>query len=529
MGQHCLDRIAECDHRTAEGETAHVRQNADFLPPGLQHRAGRDPALFGAEQLELDGGDVGLWIQTGFRDQSATFHPRALADGHGDAGQQRRGVLGCLAHEALDGPETRRLDFPGYFAGALGRRPSRHLEIRGYEIPLDLFGEGRADDPGGKQRHRHDQHADHRRDHHGGLIRCERDGPVQRTLDKACQRLVHAGLYAGEVAVDHVARRPGRARQVGQMVRQDEKRFDERDEEHGDQHHGDGGHDFADAARQEDQRRESCYGREDREGQRHLDAACALDGGDHSRSAPAALVMDMFRNDDRVVDDNADGEHEREQRDRVERQVEGQHGRERTDARNGEPDRDPDRKAYLEEQRQREEHQGQALGAVLEQEVAALFVDLRLVVPDGDFDAVRQGATQGGVDVVGDGRRHVAHVFVVGSVHFDERGGQTLVADAQRRVGEGVPDLGDVADAQRRAVLARAYDNAFEVVLIVALPDRAYQDAGIGGFDAAGRQVQGGAPNRIRHLREREPKRAQLPSRHFDGDFVVADAAGFHQ
>jgi len=127
---------------------------------------------------------------------------------------------------------------------------------------------------------------------------------------------------------------------------------------------------------------------EHREDQRHLDPPRTADGGDDPRRASHSFQMNMFGDDDRIVHDDSDGEHEREERDSVDRDVEHHHGGERADPRNAKADGYPEGQPDLQEKAQRDQHQQQPQSAVLEEEGGTLRERRGVVVPDGHAHAV---------------------------------------------------------------------------------------------------------------------------------------------
>ena len=94
--------------------------------------------------------------------------------------------------------------------------------------------------------------------------------------------------------------------------------------------------------------------------------------------------------------------------------------------------------------------------------------------------------------------------------NLDERGRLVLVADDQVDSLEVVPHFGDVAQTHYRAVPAAKYDDLFEILLIVPLPDGSNAYLSVQGVNFAGRQVEGTAANRGRDVVQGKSQGTQL-------------------
>ena len=203
----------------------------------------------------------------------------------------------------------------------------------------------------------------------------------------------------------------------------------------------------------------------------------------------------MFGHDDGVVYDDADAEHENEQRDRVYGEVEQQHDRQRANERHDEPDRDPDRQPEREKQGERQENQQETQPAVPEQQIDPLGVRLRLIVQDRQADPLGKGRDDLFGDVIVHGPCDLHDLFALGPGNLNERSRQALVADDQVDVLELVAHLGDIAEPEHRAVAAGQHDDVLEVMLIVALAERTHTHLRIARVDTAGGQVERTAPH----------------------------------
>ncbi len=109
----------------------------------------------------------------------------------------------------------------------------------------------------------------------------------------------------------------------------------------------------------EERRRDEHRGQHQRDGdQRRADLVHGDARGLRRRQALAQLALDVLDDDDRVVDDDADGEHQAEQRQHVDREAEPLHHREGADERYGDGDERDDRRApRLQEQQHDDDDQ----------------------------------------------------------------------------------------------------------------------------------------------------------------------------
>ena len=350
---------------------------------------------------------------------------------------------------------------------------------------------------------------------------------MQGTLHESVQQLIDATLNPGN---EYARTRPGRpvraVEVVGEVVGKHQQRFDDRNHQHRD-----------DDGRQRLPRLSYTSGNEEeggecgdrgqhREDQGHLDSPRPTDRRDHARRALHSFEVDVLGDDNRIVHHDPDGEDEREEGDRVDRHVECEHHGKGADPRNPEADGHPEREPQFQEQPQGDQHQQQPEKAVLNENGGALLEGIGFVVPDGDAHAVRER----GSDLVGDvrpnGARHTHHLLTVGPRYLDEDRRQTLVPDDQIRGLEPVAHFGDIAQTNDRAVAAAQDDDLLEVLLVVALSQGAHPDLRLLRVDAAGRQIQGTAANRIGNIAQRQSERSQPLQRHFDRDLVVPHAAG---
>ena len=225
MRQHGLHRVAQVEDLAAEGDAAYVGQHPHLLPPCLHDLSGGDFSLLGAQEFELNGGDVGLRIEGRLRIEPA-LESRALSDGHRYAGQQRWRIPGPAARESFDDPVACGLQFLRHFVRPRSGRPIGHLQDDRRDIPLHVSGQRGRNDPRGQQGDAQHEHSHSPRHRHRGLVGGELQGPIQRALDEPVQQRVNAPLEPREEPVEGIGRHPLRAVQVGQVVGQHQQRFD---------------------------------------------------------------------------------------------------------------------------------------------------------------------------------------------------------------------------------------------------------------------------------------------------------------
>ena len=174
--------------------------------------------------------------------------------------------------------------------------------------------------------------------------------------------------------------------------------------------------------------------------------------------------LDVLDDDDRVVDDEPDREHEAEQRERVDREPERLHQREGSDQRDGHRDGGDQRGAKaLEEHEDDEEDQQHGLDERREHLLHGFRDEERGVVDDRVLHAGREALRQA-LHLGAHGLRDVERV----------RRRQRVDADARRlqppELGETPVALGaeldacDVLQAQYRAVGARAHHDLLELL-----------------------------------------------------------------
>ena len=358
MGQYGLDRIAQGEDLPAEGDAAHVRRHAHFLPPRLHDFSGGNPSLLRSEEFEFDGGDIGLRIEGGLRVESA-LDSRSQSHGHRDTRQQWWRVFRPVARESFDDPAARSLQLPRHFVRSPSGGPVGHLQHGRREITLNIVGQRGGDDSRRHQGDAQHQHSDGPRHRHPGPGRGKPQGPVQGPLHEPLQPEIDTALESRKEPVEGIAWHPFRTGQVGQVVGQDKERLHQRNQQHGDHYDRQGPPYVTDAARDEQQRDEGNRRSQDRERQRHLDPPDAAYRGRDTVGSATAFALNALAYHYGVVNDDPDGEDKGEEADGVDRHVECHHDSEGAQARNGEAHGNPQGKPHLKKQAEGDQHQQQ--------------------------------------------------------------------------------------------------------------------------------------------------------------------------
>ena len=224
-------------------------------------------------------------------------------------------------------------------------------------------------------------------------------------------------------------------------------------------------------------------GRDD--GEEHF--ARTDDGGGLRACAHVAAAHDVFEHDDRVVDDHAGGQHQREQRQNVDREPDEIDEGDDADQRDRHGDRRDDRRANVEqEQEDHEDDDGHRQAERDLDFVDGAFDEGRIVAGDAHRDAVRQRAVQS-VDLGSDAARDIEGRGT-GLAHDPEANARrTVEPELRGRVVRSEADAGDVLDAGSRV----------QIDVVEFLGRR---DIGVGAHDEilrrrgerAGRGIEGG-------------------------------------
>jgi hypothetical protein len=174
-------------------------------------------------------------------------------------------------------------------------------------------------------------------------------------------------------------------------------------------------------------------------------------------------ALDVLDDDDRVVDDDADGEHEPEEREQIHRESENPHAEEGADDRDRHgQQRNDGRAPVLQEDEDHERHESHRDQQRLHDLVNRSGNEGRGIVADFLVHAGGKRFLQ---------LRHARHERVAHrervcagpQVHNDQRSGLVVEAADEPVVAGAELHRADVRDAEHRAIRARAHDDVLEV------------------------------------------------------------------
>ena len=188
----------------------------------------------------------------------------------------------------------------------------------------------------------------------------------------------------------------------------------------------------------------------------------ANDRGGQAGFAAFHAVVDVFPDDDGVIDDDTDHQEEGEQRQHVQRHAE--HGQDQESTAKGDKDanRHPQGHDGAQEEEEDDQHQDATEQGGAGDRLHAAGIHLRIVPPQRQVDAIGQlGALA--VDIVADFLRGVHDVNIRRGLDHDEHHRLAIIGRLKIEIAEAVGDPGDVADTQRAAIAGLADDDVLEL------------------------------------------------------------------
>ena len=520
-GDHVLDRAVEGRESASSPVLHHHLEPAGIADAAHRGRGDGDhegaldraqPSLKIGDDLgrrEAFGGALGERLQ--HREDGAGVRRigerRAIEASEGDHMGHALGAeydLGGLPDDRIgagEGGAGRQLDDGDHIALILRRDESGG---RAAELPG-----GEGDQPGIDEKH-HRREAD--------------EAAGQRAI--AMGDLVEAPVEAPEEAVQQ-AQRQDLARLLGQMGFEEDRAEGRAQGE---------GHEKGDAGRRGDGDRELAEelagdagdeGRGDEDGgqhqgdrhQRAADLVHGLVGGLARRHPRAQIPLDILHHHDGVVDHDADGEHEAEEREIVEGEAQGLQEGEGADQGDRDGDNRDDRSAPgLQEQQHDDDHKARRLVDRLEHLIHRFGDELRRIVDDPVFHPRGEGFRQlghgrfeamGCVERIGaglleDSQRHggaAVEIAVDAIVLGRELDPRDVAQPRHPPVGIGIDD--DIGELPRLDEAAQGLDIQLEVALIGhgRLVQHARSDLDVLGPDrrdhVAGREAPGGDLGRV--------------------------------
>ena len=260
---------------------------------------------------------------------------------------------------------------------------------------------------------------------------------------------------------------------------------------------------------------------------RQRDLVRAADRGVEGRHALLDMAIDVLDHDDRIIDDEADAEHEREKGQQVDRIAERKQRDHHADQRqrNGD-DRDEGRAKIAEKEENHDDHDRRRLDQGLRDLVDRRADELGRVIGDRRVEAARQLA----LDARHDRAHAVDHGEGIGfrrAVDADEHGLEPVEDGGRVRALGPEFDARDVAEAHQR-VAVRGDHQLAEGLGAVERGQRVDADLGIVAFDLAGGggEVVGGERGAHvigRHAVRGHPRRIE-PDAH--GEHLTAQDLG---
>ena len=223
-------------------------------------------------------------------------------------------------------------------------------------------------------------------------------------------------------------------------------------------------------AADEGERHEHCDQHQRDGDDRAGDFAHRLVGRFARRKAVLDVALDVLHHDDGVIDDDADGEHEPEQGERIDGEAEQIQHREGADGRyrNGQQ-RDDRRAPCLQKQDDHDNHERDGFQQRVDHGFDRSTHELRRIVDDRIFHALRHVLLQlgqGGADVVRDRQG----VGIRRLEDTDRDRGLVVEQRAQPIVGSAEFDAGDVAQPRDLAARAGFHDNVAELLFGLQTP-----------------------------------------------------------
>ena len=255
------------------------------------------------------------------------------------------------------------------------------------------------------------------------------------------------------------------------VCRQDEGTLHKAEQQGEHDHLGHVAEEIAQLAFDEEEGCERDHGRDNRGKHRRQHFHRAIDGGLGSAFAHLVMPVDVLRNHNPVVHEDANHEDHPKQADDVDGHP--QHAREDEHARerHGNGKRHPKREADVQEQRQQKDHEQEPHHAVVDQKINPLVQDDRPVADDVQLQSGPDAFCLGVVpfDVAPHERRHLQDALGIQAVHGDHHGRRSVVPVAGRVVfGPLVANLCHVRQTHDAPVGKGPHHNVLQRFSIVA-------------------------------------------------------------
>ncbi len=313
-------------------------------------------------------------------------------------------------------------------------------------------------------------------------------------------------------------------RQVGG---QNPQRFEQREKQAGDDDERNDPEHLPREAGHEQQRQKRHHRRQDREDDGPANLSHPLHRAAQTVPCFSLMTVDVLADDDGVVDDDPEHQEEGEAGDHVHRHAQPRHQGDGPEERDRDAETDPEGEPNLEKQRQHDENENQPRGAVAQHDRQPIVDRQRLILPDGQRDAVGQTRADA-VEVVVHGGRGFRRALAAGPEDVQHDGRRLIEAGALFRFGETVDDGRHVAQQQAGAVGPSQQHEVLVFGSPVGLPDGAQQEVSPFAAHRAAGDIERGTPHGVGHIVECQLVRAQRRLRHLDGDLVRWDTGHVH-
>ena len=262
-------------------------------------------------------------------------------------------------------------------------------------------------------------------------------------------------------------------------------------------------------------RRKRYHGGDDRGKHRRQDLQRPVDGGLHSRGPAFIMLVDVLRDDDAIVHQNADDEDHPKEGNHVDGHAHVPRKQEHPHERHRNRQSHPERQADVEEQRQKQHHEDEPDDAVVHQQIDAL-VEHGTRIAD-DLDACVALACVVGSDVAADIVGDVQNGFRRQVVDGDHCG-RFAVEPTTRRVvlRPALADVGNIAEPHHPAIGIRPQDDVVKSAGLVLPETPADDDFFVGCFEATARGFEVGIAHGGGYLRNGQVEFVQiaLPQAH---------------
>ena len=261
---------------------------------------------------------------------------------------------------------------------------------------------------------------------------------------------------------------------------------------------------------------------------RERDLRRAAASGKQRRLTEVGAALDVLHHHDRVVDDQSDAQHDRKQRQQVDREAECPERGERSHQADRYRDRgDQGRARVAEEQVDHDDHQRDRLEQGREHALDRGVDEHRGVERDEDAHAFRQGLLY----LLRGRDRRARDVEAVCGRRLDDAEPEVLhavAAEIRASLLRGPLDARDVAEPHQVAVLALGERQAREVRRFAVAALHAQREVAVGGLEAAGRQLDVLALERVFDVGDREPAGGERRAVEPDAHRVALPAADPH-